>query len=83
MKEDLTKYIQLSFEGEEQKKKRVQESKDRYKKEKCASVQVFLEKEMVEEFKNRVKKNGHIQANLLRGFIKSYLAGSDYKYGAG
>ncbi len=74
MKECFEGYIQLRFYEDEQRKQRIQESKDRHKEKKCASVQVFLERKMVEAFKALVKQNGHNQAGVIRGFIESYMS---------
>jgi hypothetical protein len=57
--------------GEEKSKKNYQMA---YKNEKYASLQVFLEKNMVMEFKEKAKQNNQSQAEVIRGFIKSYLS---------
>ncbi len=77
MQDHLGNYIQMSFYEDDQRKQRIQESKNRHKEKKCASVQVFLERQMVEAFKALVKRNGHNQAGVIRAFIESYMSGSD------
>jgi len=53
------------------------ESKKRYKTRECASLQVFLQEDLVNEFKTLVRKNGHTQAGVIRGLVRSYLSTAD------
>ena len=45
----------------------------KYKETKCGSLQVFIERELVESFKEKARENKQTQAAAIRGFIKGYL----------
>ena len=78
MNRELEIYMENCLREHVDKKNRQKDSLKRadkkYKQQKCASLQVFIDKDVVYDFKERVKKNGHTQAGVLRGFIKSYLS---------
>jgi len=55
------------------------DAKDSYKTRECASLQVFLQKDLVSAFKTLVRENGHTQAGVIRGLVRSYLSTADTK----
>lgn len=48
-------------------------AKRNYKKEKCASLQVFLEKDLVFEFKEKAKEMNLSQAEIIREFLEDFI----------
>jgi hypothetical protein len=56
------------------------EAKRRYNKIAYGSIQVFLEKELVENFKRRVKLRGDTQADVIRVLIEEYLEYNGHHY---
>jgi len=62
--------------AEENKRNRrtANEAKERYKTRECASLQVFLQEDLVNAFKALVRENGHTQAGVIRGLVRSYLS---------
>ena len=70
----IEKYLHEQIDKKNRQKDALRRANKKYKQQKCASLQVFIDKDIVYDFKERVKKNGHTQAGVLRGFIKSYLS---------
>lgn len=78
MNTDLENFIVQHFEKkaakEKQKRDVVRKKTKKYKDRECASLQVFLKKDIVNEFKMQVRESGQSQASVIRGFIESYLS---------
>jgi len=74
LNKNINEYVQQSFYEKHEKENYFKSKQQKYKNNKCASLQVFLEKSMVEAFKEKVKQNEQSQAKVIRGFIKSYLS---------
>ena len=77
MNTDLEKFVAHHLEGQavKQRQKRdvIRKKTTKFKDRECASLQVFLRKDIVNAFKTQVRANGHTQAGVIRGFIVSYL----------
>jgi hypothetical protein len=74
MEKDLNKYIQQTFYDSGAKEDNIKRCKRDYKINKCASLQVFLPKDVVMAFKAKVKESGNSQASVIKGFLESYLS---------
>lgn len=48
-------------------------AKAKYNNKKYGTIQVFLDKELVEAFKNKVKELDVSQAEIIRSFIEEFL----------
>lgn len=77
----LREYLRQHLEREELKKLKkresIQQKTKKHKDEKLASVQVFLEKDLVERFKAKAKEMGVSQASVIRGAVIKFLSGND------
>jgi hypothetical protein len=79
MDKPIEVYIQQKIDGTDAKIQTKISKQKKYKETKCDSLQVFLEKSLVQEFKEKVKQNGETQAGVIRGFIKYYLSSQGLK----
>jgi vacuolar-type H+-ATPase subunit C/Vma6 len=70
----LDDFIQQSIDGINVTEAAKKSRQKKYKEEKCASLQVFLDKNLVNDFKATVKRRGESQACVVKRFIESYLS---------
>lgn len=73
----LRDYLQKRLDDQDAKERMqregIRQKTKKHKKEKLASLQVFLDKELVRRFKEETKVCGYSQAEILKSMIMGYL----------